>query len=350
MGREHCNTSRKKYQQISEKERYQIEGLLRSGLRPSAIALQFGKDRRTIEREIEKGTVDQLDSELRKRRVYCADAGQRVCVQRGKNKGRGLKIGHDHALADYLEQKIGVEKWSPDAAIGSIKANGLQFAVTLCTKTVYNMIDRGEFLTLTNQSLPVKRSPKKQSYKKVRGVALNNLKGRSIEERPEEVELREEIGHWEMDLVLGSTRACLLVLTERHSRRELIWKIPSKEQKYVIAVLDRLERRLGRKFREIFKSITMDNGSEFLDMKGIERSVFNPQENRTTCYYAHPYSAYERGSNENANKLIRRFVPKGTDIGKLSNKAIARIQHWINNYPRRIFGYLSSNQFAAIPL
>jgi len=363
MGQEHCNTREKHFQQISEKERYQIEGLMRSGLRPSAIALQFGRDRRTIEREIEKGTVDQMDSEYRVKRLYCADAGQRVHDERASNKGRGLKIGHDHALADYLEQKIGVEKWSPDAAIGAIKANGLQFAVTLCTKTVYNMIDRGEFLTLTNQSLPVKRNPKKQSYKKVRGVALNNRKGRSIEERPPEVELREEIGHWEMDLVLGSTRACLLVMTERSGRRELIWKIPSKEQKYVIAVLDRLERKLGRKFREIFKSITMDNGSEFLDMKGIERSVFNPQENRTTCYYAHPYSAYERGSpgspanpkvrwggSENANKLIRRFVPKGTDIGKLSDMAIARIQLWINNYPRRIFGYLSSIQFAAIPL
>jgi IS30 family transposase len=255
MSQEHCSTSRKKYQQISEKERYWIEGHLRAGLGPAAIALLLERDRRNIEREIERGTVEQLDYELRKKQVYCADAGQRVCVMRGKNKGRGLKIGHDHALADYLEEKIGVEKWSPGAAIGAIKANGLEFAVTLCTKTVYNMIDRGEFLTLTNESLPVKRNPKKQSYKRVRGVALNNLKGRSIEERPKEVELREEIGHWEMDLVVGSTRACLLVLTERHSRRELIYKIPSKEQKYVIAVLDRLERKLGRKFREIFKSV-----------------------------------------------------------------------------------------------
>jgi len=153
-----------------------------------------------------------------------------------------------------------------------------------------------------------------------------------------------------MDLVVGSGRACLLVLTERHGRHELIFKIPNKEQKYVIEVLDRLERKLGRKFREIFKSITMDNGPEFLDMKGIECSVFNKNQRRTTCYYAHPYSAYERGSNENANKLIRRFVPKGSDIDKLSHSAIARIQHWINNYPRRIFGYLSSAQFAPFPL
>jgi len=350
MGQDHCNTEKKGFQQLTERKRYQVEGLLRAGLRPFAIALQLGCDRRTIEREVEKGSVEQMDSEYRVKRLYCADAGQRVHDARAANKGRGLKIGHDHALADYLEEKIGKEKWSPDAAIGAIQANGLQFAVRLCTKTVYNMIERGDFLTLTNESLPVKRNKKKQSYKRVRSVALNNTKGRSIEERPKDVELREEIGHWEMDLVIGSGRACLLVLTERCSRRELIYKIPSKEQKYVIAVLDRLERKLGRRFREIFKSITMDNGSEFLDMKGIERSVFNPNERRTTCYYAHPYSAYERGSNENANKLIRRFVPKGTDIDKLTHKAIARIQHWINNYPRRIFGYLSSAQFNPIPL
>ena len=67
-------------------------------------------------------------------------------------------------------------------------------------------------------------------------------------------------------------------------------------------------------------------------------------------YYAHPYSSFERGTNENANGIIRRFLPKGTDIAKLSHKAIAHIQHWINNYPRRIFGYLSSSQFDPIPL
>lgn len=140
-----------------------------------------------------------------------------------------------------------------------------------------------------------------------------------------EKERYETEGHLRAGLEAAAI-ALLLVLTERHSRHELIWKIPGKEQKYVIAALDRLERKLGRKFREIFQSITMDNGSEFLDMKGTERSVFNPQEKRTSCYYAHPYSAFERGSNENANKLIRRFVPKGADIDKLSHKAIARIQ------------------------
>ena len=87
----------------------------------------------------------------------------------------------------------------------------------------------------------------------------------------------------------------------------------------------------------------MDNGSEFLDSEGLERSCIKPGEKRTECYYAHPYSSWERGSNENANRLIRRFVPKGTDINKLTQKDVKRIEQWMNNYPRRIFGYKTAN-------
>jgi IS30 family transposase len=276
--------------------------------------------------------------------MYLADVGQRVAEDRAANKGRGLKIGHDHRLAGYLEQRIGKDRLSPDVVIGEIKAKDLQFTVTLCTKTVYNMIDRGDFLNISNKDLPVKKGVKKRKHRKIRSVALKNLRGRSIEQRPEEVNTREEYGHWEMDLVVGSGKCSLLVMTERKTRKELIFKIPSKEQKYVIKVLDRLERKYRSRFKDIFKSITMDNGSEFLNSTGMERSCLNPTKRRTTCYYAHPYSAWERGSNENANKLIRRFVPKGSNIGKLTNKDVQRIENWMNNYPRRIFGYRSANE------
>ena len=86
----------------------------------------------------------------------------------------------------------------------------------------------------------------------------------------------------------------------------------------------------------------MFNGCENLDFSGIERPLFTKMK-RTKVYYAHPYSAWERGTNENANKLIRRFIPKGTDIGKFSHERIKMIEHWINNYPRRLFNGLSSN-------
>jgi IS30 family transposase len=146
-----------------------------------------------------------------------------------------------------------------------------------------------------------------------------------------------------MDLAVGSGKACLPAMTERKTREEIRFKLPDKKQKSVKAALDRLERKHKGRFRERFKSLTTDNGSEFLDGPGLEASCLKPGEKRTTCYYAHPYSAYERGSNENANKLVRRFVPKGTDMGKLKESDIRRIEQWMNNYPRRMFQYKSAN-------
>ena len=91
----------------------------------------------------------------------------------------------------------------------------------------------------------------------------------------------------------------------------------------------------------------LDNGPEFLDFKALERSAINPDYQRTKIYYAHPYSSWERGTNENSNKLIRRFIPKGTDIGNISLKEIQRIEYWMNHYPRRIFGYKSAMDMAS---
>ncbi len=214
---------------------------------------------------------------------------------------------------------------------------------------MYNYIDKGIFVNISNKDLPVKKLGEARKYNKVRKVALNNTKGRSIEERPGEVEKREDYGHWEMDSVESGkgSKACLLVLTERKSREELIFKLDAKTQENVVAALDHLENELGERFSRIFKSITMDNGSEFLSGSLIERSIRLPDKQRTTVYYAHPYSAWERGSNENANKLIRRFIPKGADINDYTDDDIKLIEHWINNYPRRIFGYKTSKEIAA---
>lgn len=349
MEQQKDTTKRRKWKQLSERERYQIEALSRQGLTPAEIgkALIPKRDRRTIEREIARGLTLQRDSELRESYVYLADVGQRKHDEKLRNKGRGYKIGHDHELVRYIENKIKNENYSPDAVIGEIKEKGISFQVTICTKTLYNYIDSGLFLNVSNKDLPVKKNGKKRGYRSVRKVSLNNTKGRSIEERPPEVENRDTYGHWEMDCVVGRGKACLLVLTERMSRQELIFKMPAKTQKCVINVINKLERQYKGKFHQIFKSFTMDNGSEFLDMQGIERSCRNPGTRRTICYYAHPYSSWERGSNENQNKLIRRFVPKGSNIDKLTNRDVKRIENWINNYPRKIFGYKSANQMVA---
>ena len=215
----------------------------------------------------------------------------------------------------------------------------------VCTKTVYNMIDRGDFYKITNQNLPIKRNKTHRRYKPISRVAKNNITGRSIEEREEKINRREEVGHWEMDLVVGSGHSCLQVLSlMRKTRKELIFKIPNKAQENIKRILDMLEKKFKDSFKNIFKSITSDNGVEFLDQKGIENSCLVKGQKRTTCYYAHPYSSWERGSNENANRLIRRFIPKGSNIDKYSDKEIKEIEDWINNYPRKIFGYRTANQ------
>jgi len=349
MGQEKGNTQKRKWKQINEKERYKIEALSLRGLPPAEIAKELSRDRRTIEREIAQGLTVQRNSNLTERIVYLADVAQRKHDEKAANKGRGLKIGRDHKLARHIEEKIGNQGWSPDAVIGEIKEQGLKFETSICTKTVYNMIDRGDFLTITNKNLAVKKEGRGRAYNKVRKIALKNTKGTSIEERPLEVEARKEQGHWEMDCVVGrqGTTAVLLVMTERVSRKELIFKLPSKTQANVIKVLNALEIQYKDSFTGIFKSFTMDNGSEFLDMQALEKSCINPSSKRTTCYYAHPYSSWERGSNENANKLIRRFIPKGTDISDYSDDDIKRIEHWINNYPRKILGYKTANHFVA---
>jgi len=345
------NTKLRKNKHLNERERFAIELYLKEKYSVLEISKKLGRHKRTIEREIGRGTVYLQNSDLTYRKAYCADAAQRKYEENGKNKGPQLKIGNDHKLARYIESKIINEKYSPDAVIGQIKVKGLQFKASICTKTLYNYIDRGDvFLKLTNKDLPVKKDGKKRIYQKVRKrVALKNLKGCSIEERPKEVDDRLEYGHWEMDCVVGKkeSHAVLLVLSERKTREEIIFKIPNKTQDSVIGVIDELEFRYKRRFREKFKTITVDNGAEFLNFKGIEKSKIEPDINRTKIYYAHPFSSWERGTNENINKLIRRFIPKGTDISKISKAKIKSIEKWINDYPRRIFGYKSAKEMTA---
>ena len=172
--------------------------------------------------------------------------------------------------------------------------------------------------------------------------------GESIEQRPEEIDEREEFGHWEGDTVYSGkgkrkTTRALLTLTERKTRKEIIIAIPNRKAETVVKALDALERKLGaRRFRAIFKSITFDNGTEFAAAEELERSCVNKRLPRTKVYFCHPYSSWERGTNENTNGMIRRRFPKGTNFAAVTNAQIAQAENWINNYPRKILGYKSS--------
>ena len=348
-------TNKRKWKVIDEVERYKIEMLLKERYKPKEIAKVLGRDRRTIERELKRGMVTKKIEnpyvsrnpnvpDYIEKTFYSAKVANENAEWMKTSKGRPLKMLKDKKLFKYIENKILNDNYAPDAVIGELKKDKSSFSVMVCTKTVYNMIDRGDFYKITNKNLPIKRNKKHRKVKKICKVAKNNITGRSIEERDSKINNREEIGHWEMDLVVGKGTCCLQVLTERKTRKELIFKIPNKRQESIQKVLDMLETNLRGRFKTVFKSITMDNGIEFLNQEGIENSCVVKGEKRTVCYYAHPYSSWERGSNENANKLIRRFIAKGKNIDKYTDVEIKKIEDWINNYPRKIFNYKTANQ------
>lgn len=332
---------------ITEAERYQIEILLKQGYTTGQIADAIGHKYHTIRYEIQKGTVEQLDTQLVKHKVYKADYAQMVSERNMSYRGRNLKIGSDYKLVAYIEDMVRNRKYSPEALLLHARNEGLEFDTKICAKTIYNYFDMGLFLNADWHDLPQK---KKKAEKKERksGVALNNRSGRSISERDADILERKEYGHWEMDTVSGGQKkglSCLLVLSERMTREEIVIKMKNKKASSVVHALNMLERKLGSKaFRRKFKTITCDNGVEFMDADGIEKSRYT-KGNRTTLYYCHPYSAWERGTNENINRMIRRFFPKGIDFDNVTTKQVQFVEDWINNYPRKILGGVSSRQY-----
>jgi len=193
---------------------------------------------------------------------------------------------------------------------------------THCARRLYNYIDRDVFEGVTNVTLWEKRKRRKHRYRQVSRISLKNKGSRSIEERPERVNKRLEYGHWEGDSIVGrrnGRKDALFTLSERMTREQIILKIDSATQESILKALNKLEHNYGSYFREKFKSITLDNGREFLDWESIEQSRLSGKK-RTLVYFAHPYSSWERGTNENQNRMIRRFIPKGADISKLSDR------------------------------
>ena len=216
-----------------------------------------------------------------------------------------------------------------------------ELTTPICETTLYNWIYRGDvFLNVTEADLLYKGNRRNEGRKAGDNHRARSAKGDTIEQRPEEINSRETFGNWEMDSVMGckGSKAALVVLTERLTRYPVIIRVPDHTMESVVRALDRMERRMGAKFREVFHSITVDNGCEFQDCEGMERSK-RARKPRTKIFYCHPYSAYERGSNENMNRIIRRFFPKGTNFDNVSAAEVAEVAEWLANYPRRILGW-----------
>ena len=336
------------FSHLSKTDRYKIEALLNQGHTKREIADELHVHISTIYREIKRARWQYLDGDtwITEDR-YNPDGAEKRYRENLAAKGAPLKIGRDFELAEYIERKIIVEDRSPAAALAEIRLEGRTFKTSICVSTLYSYITKGVFLSLTNSNLPEK-SKRKREYKKVKKTGKRASYGKNIEKRPDEVDQRSTFGHWEGDTVYSGKGKCkttsaLLTLNERKTRKDIIIGIPNRKAETVVKALDALERKCGaRRFRAIFKSITFDNGTEFSAAEELERSAVNKTIPRTKVYFCHPYSSWERGSNENANSMIRRRHPKGTDFSKVSAAEIAATEEWINNYPRKIFGYKSS--------
>ena len=330
----------KKQHYMTIDERYKLEVLYNEAKLPVAqIAKILGFCRQTIYNEIRRGSYTHTYEWYDKVR-YSAQKAEKEHKYAQTAKGRPLKIGKDREYAEFLEQKIVEDRYSPAAALAAARKAG--YKTSICVGTLYNYIDNKVFLKLSNKNLWIKA---KKRTAKSEDSRIVHPKLPSIVDRPEYINNRTSTGHWEMDLIVGKagSRPVLLTLTERVTRQELIFKLPDKKAATVCAVFDQLER-CTPKFKQKFQSITTDNGPEFLVLQDLQRSIFGGK--RFDVWYCHSYAAWEKGTNENHNRMIRRWFPKGTDFTEVSPARIQEIQNWMNDYPRKILNWNTPNEMA----
>jgi IS30 family transposase len=327
---------------MTRDERQKLEALHLAGLPVAKIALQLGFCRQTIYNELKTGSYTHTCEWWDETR-YSPDKAEKIHRKRQEMKGRPLKIGKDLEYANYLENLIrGIQpdgkldrrrRYSPAAALAAARKEG-RFQTTICTATLYSYIEKGIFLKLSQKDLWEGTRQKKREYKPVQRIAHNHLP--SITDRPNWINSREEPGHYEMDLIVSCAKGsgAVLTMTERTGRLEIIRKIKDRKAETIRAELTKIHRQLPD-----IKSITTDNGPEFLEYQELLAVVGCP------VFYCHSYAAWEKGTNENHNRMIRRWFPKGTDFSKIPRREIEECEAWMNNYPRRALGWMTPNEF-----
>jgi len=330
------NTSTTKhYQQLSAEERGQIQALHDGRKSIRWIATRLHRSPSTICRELKRGTVRQLDSSYLPYYRYFADAGQAIY-----EKHRLKCHSHDLLNRCWLFFTMLVKALKEHIRTDSVDSFVHRFRrihpTLRCpsTPTVYRYIDAG-LLSLNNSDLPQKLRRRIKGSRPHHDRLNKKLLGKSIEDRPASINDRITFGDWEGDLVKGkkvASEPAIMTLTERVTRFEIMIKIPNFHASTCLHTLQKVVNHYGH---DCFHSITFDNGSEF--------SMLN-EVNGSQIYFAHPYSPWERGSNENANGLIREYLPKGISLHSYSENYIDEVQTAINNRPRKSLSYLSSQE------
>ena len=341
MDKLNFNTKHKKYEHLSSEERHIIEVRLNEDKWSIyAIAKSLGRHYNTIKNEIDRGTVYLYNGKVGR---YKADKGEEVYLKHRKNSRRNYRALDTVVFLKYVEKHFKEDNWSLDACVGYARANNLyNNDEMVCTKTLYNYVDLG-LLNIKNIDLPEKLSRKTKPKKN----RENKRKlGNSIEQRPNSVDTREEFGHWEIDSVIGRKaegESQVMTIVERKLRESLWIKVRDHSAEAIDEALAGLIDQFGDKYNEVFKSITGDNGSEFANLSQVEAKGI-------AVYFTHPYSSYEKGTNECHNKMLRRFIPKGKSIDDYSADDILYFADKINNLPRKILDYRTPEEMFELEL
>lgn len=330
---------------ITYEERIQIESMLRSKkkYKITEIAEELGRNKSIISREIKRHSKEKLDYERgTSKKIYSAAVAQGEYEYNKKKAGRKTKL--DRALKQFIEDKVLKEKWSPEEVAGYIKKHDIKFEIQPSFQIIYYWIEK-KYLKITELDLVHKAKLEKKD-KKERVEKLPKHKEKSIHKRPEKIDKQEEFGHWELDCVEGSkeSKKTYMTLLERITKKYIVIEMKEHTNKCIKDGIDKLEEKYGEKFKEIFKSMTTDNGHEFLNYDNIEVSKYDERERRTEVYYADPYSSWQKGMNENCNGILRRFIPKGTDLNKITEEKLEEIVKKINGKPRKILNFTSAEE------
>lgn len=302
------------YSHLSTFERAKLETLHDLGWSTREIAGELGRHHSTIARELKRNC--HRDGYFSEEAQFAYENRRERCKPVGKRTPQ---------LVQEIEEKL-QQTWSPEQVSGRMKKSSNRQVVSF--KTIYRWIYAG---VLSKGDLHVLRHKgKRRQPVETRGRF--NV-GTSIRLRPKEIRKRESFGHWELDTVVssrGKSKACVATFAERKTRLYLAVKMPDRSASSMELAI----RTLVDCFpKGTFQTATVDRGKEFACYKNLE-SAYD-----LNVYFADPYAAWQRGTNENANGLLREFYPKGTDFAQISVEELTHSLHLINNRPRKCLGW-----------
>ncbi len=320
----------KQYRHLSIDERERIAQLKNEGTGLRDIARQLGRDQGTISRELKRNGVPLYHSYTPCRAQHRADERRRAASRRERLR--------DETIRQYAREKL-LAGWAPEQISGRLPLD--HRGLSISTEAIYQYVYDAKTKDREDLIACLRRSHRKRKQRAVgRKQRKTKIPNRiSIEDRPQSVAGRRTYGHWEGDSMVSRKSAFALnSLTERKSRLILITRI---KRRGATETMEAVTDRLGAWPHKFRKTLTLDNGTENARHELITAGV------GVKCYFAHPYASWERGTNENANGLVRWYFPKGTDFAKITDDQIALVESRLNNRPRKCLGFKTPIEAAA---